>query len=164
MDAKITIEYGRRVPLADYDSVSVSAMLTIPADFNPDQIQAALETANFALNEVRERVEAAVAAKMEAAAYDREFQHLQSAMLKRHVPPEDMAEALAVIGLGMPVTSYDTRACAQAVMALNAETIPMTWVWFRDGKHPHPHAPKMAEGGLDPALDPAPTEALAVLG
>jgi len=153
-DARITIEYGRKVPLADYESVTVSAMLTVPADFTPDEIEAALETCDFALNAVRERVEAAVRGKIEIAAYDREFQHLQGAMLKRHVPLEDMAEALGILGRMMPTTSHDARESAFLVMALTADTIPLTWIWFRDGKHPHPHLPK-SETSAPATDDPA---------
>ncbi len=158
-DAKITVEYGRKVPLADYESVTISAMLTVPADFTPDEIEAALETGDFALNAVQGRVEAVVRQKIEIALYDREFQHLQAAMLKRYIPLEDMAEALGVLGRTMPTTSHDARECAFLVMALTADTIPLTWVWFRDGKHPHPHLPKPDVAGAGAESDAPAVEA-----
>lgn len=147
------ISFGRKLSPAQYEMVelNVKVIITPASGSAGDDISEAVRA-------LAVRVESELAmVKQRADLYKR----LYARLLKLNVTADDAASALDALGIKeWPVGLSDILAACQRVESIKGiEDLPLAWVWFKDGKHPHPRLglPVEAES-RHPSLDTETTQ------
>lgn len=132
----IQVGLERKVETAQWESLKWDVTLKIKEGVPLEAIMGYMEF----------RVELTIAASAQVREARAEF---FTRMLRRlAVPVQDIEAAFAVLGWAMPESVLDYIAITEeggAIETLLAEikqygpqALPLEWVWWKDGKHPHP--------------------------